>query len=438
MVSAVLAAPQQNSDVQLAVHTLPALVLVIAAAGVCGWLAVLARQPRVLGEMIAGLLLGPTFFGAVAPSTQAAIFSPGVKPVLYLLGTLGLTLYMFLIGAGISPTGKSNRRDGRTVGVMATAGIAIPLALGAVCGLLWYARLSKADVGRPEFALFIGGALAVTAFPMLARIIYERGLEQSRIGRIALLCASIDDAAAWCLLALLAAMHNGMGAAGGLRTLGMVAIFGLAMLLVVRPLLRPLGRHVEHTGRLGSNTLFSVCAVALLAGYITEEIGIYSVFGGFIAGYCMPRSEKFRTALHDRLMEAVSVLILPVFFAYSGLNTNLNALLDGPGLLAFLSLLIAGFAGKYFGCAAALRVTGTSWRESSAIGALMNARGLMILIFINVGLAQGIINSEVFGILVLVAVVTTAAAVPLYQLSIPKRLEPRTLARVAAVSDSNA
>ncbi|WP_051799284.1 cation:proton antiporter domain-containing protein [Catenuloplanes japonicus] len=415
-----------DRNLELVLKVLPAIVVILAASALCGRLAIALRQPRVLGEMVAGVLLGPTLFGALAPGLQQTIFPAEVKPVLYVLSTLGLTLFMFLVGADFDHGADGNgARDARHATVLALSGMIPALLLGAGAALVLYDRLSRPDVGRLEFALFLGGALSITAFPMLARILYERGLQYTRLGRLSLLGASIDDAAAWCFLAVLLALHSGTGTGHALRTLAMAGGFALVMLTVVARLLRPLGRRVQQTGKLGYDGLYLVLIVVVAAGFATDLIGIYSVFGGFIAGLAMPKTAAFRKALHDRMMDLVSVLLLPTFFTFSGLNTHLGGLAGGAALLQFGLILLAGFLGKYVGCALALRTIRFSWRESFAVGSLMNARGLMILIFINIGLAQNLITPDVFSMLVMVAVITTAAAMPLYRLSMPPALEAR-------------
>ncbi|SPL90513.1 Na(+)/H(+) antiporter [[Actinomadura] parvosata subsp. kistnae] len=424
-VTALVTAPDAN--LALVLKVLPALVVLLVAAAVCGRLAQLVMQPRVLGEMVAGVLLGPTLFGWLFPEAQAALFPPEVRPVLYVLSTVGLTLYMFLVGAGIEH-GASTPGEARKAGVLAASGIAPSLLLGAGAGFLLYDLLSRPDVPPLQFALFLGGALSLTAFPMLARILYERGLEHTPVGRLTLLAASVDDALAWCLLAVLSAMHLGDGPGGALPTIVLTAVFAVVMLKVVAPLLRPLGRSVARTGQLGPTAMYVVVLVPLAAGWVTDWIGVYSVFGGFFAGLAMPRDPVFRRALHGRMMDVVSTLLLPTFFTFSGLNTQLGGIAGGAMLGAFGLILLAGFAGKYFGCSWAMRGIGFGRRESYAVGALMNARGLMILIFINIGLAQGMITSELFAMLVLVAVITTAGALPLYKLALPDRLEAGALA----------
>ncbi|WP_431990645.1 cation:proton antiporter [Streptomyces albogriseolus] len=412
-----------DKNLELVLKVLPAIIVILAASAVCGRLAILVKQPRVLGEMIAGVLLGPTFFGALFPETQKAVFPVEVKPILYVLSTIGLTLFMFLVGAGMDHGSAHGARQGRQAATLAISGVVPSLLLGFGAGYLLYDRLSRPDVGTPEFAFFVGGALSITAFPMLARILYERRLQNTMLGRMTLLGASIDDAAAWCFLAVLSAVHAKAGVWHAFRTVGLAAVFAAFMLLVVSKWLRPLGNHVERTGRFGYDQMYLVIGIVVLSGYFTDYIGIYSVFGGFIAGLAMPRNSAFREALHGRMMDLVCVLLLPVFFAFSGLNTRLNGLAGWGMVLPFLLILAAGFAGKYFGCAFAMKAAGFSWRESYAVGGLMNARGLMILIFINIGLAQEMITQDVFSLLVLVAVITTAAAMPLYRWALPERIE---------------
>jgi Kef-type K+ transport system membrane component KefB len=429
------AAPNPDPNLELILKVLPALVVILITAWVCGRLALMVMQPRVLGEMVAGVLLGPTLFGALFPDAQAAVFPQEVRPILYVLSTIGLTLYMFLVGAGLDHSARTPGEAPRAT-VLAISGILPSLTFGFLVGLLLYGTVSRPDVPRWHFALFVGGALSLTAFPMLARILYERGLENSPLGRLSLMAASIDDAAAWCLLALLSALHLGSGMDGAMRTIVLSAVFVLVMLTVVRRALRPLGEEFERTGQLGPTAMYIIVLVPLTAGWLTDWIGIYSVFGGFVAGLVMPRDPRFREALHGRMMAVVSTLLLPVFFTFSGLNTDLRGITGGAMLLALAAIMAAGFAGKYFGCSLAMRGLGFTWRESYAVGALMNARGLMILIFINIGLAQGMINRELFAMLVLVAVVTTAGALPLYKLALPDRLERAKAAGPAPVPDT--
>jgi Kef-type K+ transport system membrane component KefB len=424
-----LTAPDPN--LELVLRVLPALVVILIAAAVCGRLALTLGQPRVLGEMVAGILLGPTLFGWLFPDAQAAVFPPEVGPVLYVLSTIGLTLYMFLVGAGLDHGSRSPGQV-RRASVLAFSGILPSLLFGFAVGMSLWGTLSRPDVPRWQFALFLGGALSLTAFPMLARILYERGLQNSPLGRLSLLAASIDDAMAWCLLGLLSALHLGSGLDGAMRTIALSVVFTAVMLTVVKRALRPLGREFARTGDLGPTAMYVVVLVPLTAGWLTDWIGIFAVFGGFVAGIVMPPDPEFRRALHDRMMAVVSTLLLPVFFTFSGLNTDLEGIAGGAMLPAFAAIMLAGFAGKYVGCSLGMRLLGFDRRDACAVGGLMNARGLVILIFINVGLAQGMITEELFAMLVLVAVITTTGAVPLYRLALPERLERARAAEATA------
>ncbi|TYB71026.1 sodium:proton exchanger [Nonomuraea sp. PA05] len=422
-----VAAQAADPNLALVLKVLPALIVILLASWVCGRLAVMVMQPRVVGEMIAGVLLGPTLFGWLFPQAQAALFPAEVKPVLYVVSTIGLTLYMFLVGAGLHH-GARVPGEGRRSAVLALSGLVPSLLLGFAVGLALWGALSRPDVGPVQFALFVGGALSLTAFPTLSRILYERGMQNAPLGRLCLIAASIDDALAWCLLAVLTALHLGTDLDGAARTIVMSAVFALVMLLLVARALRPLGRSFAQRGEFSGDAMYVIILVPLVAGWITDGIGVYSVFGGFVAGLVMPRDPAFRRALHDRMMGLVSTLLLPVFFAFSGLNTDLGGIAGGVALLGLAGIAAAAFGGKYLGCALAMRALGFGWRESYAVGALMNARGLMILIFVNIGLAQGMISQQLFSMLVLVAVVTTASALPLYKLSLPDRLERVQLA----------
>ncbi|NUS85405.1 MAG: sodium:proton exchanger [Streptomyces sp.] len=410
-------AAAQDPNVQLVLDVLPALLAILAAAALCGRLATAIGQPRVVGEMVAGIVLGPTLFGRLLPDAQQSLFSPSVKPVLYVLSTIGLTLFMFLVGLGLDHE-RAPRGHRRTATMLAISSIIPALLLGGAVGLLFHRELSRSDVGPWTFAFFVGGALAVTAFPMLARLLYDQRLERSPIGVLALLAAAVDDAVAWCFLALLVAFHSNAGLLDGVLTLVLSAAFAALVLTLGRRLLRPLGERVRRQGDLTSPQFLLLLLIVLAAGWFTEEIGVYAVFGGFIIGLAMPRDAAFQQAVRGRLLDVVQMLLVPVFFAFSGLNTRIEGVTEAATLLPLAALLIAAFVGKFSGCVAVMRGSGFSWREASAMGALMNARGLMILVFVNVGLAEGIINQETFSLLVLVAVITSASAMPLLVLSV--------------------
>lgn len=411
------------NQIEFALRVFAALAAVLAATTLCGRLAMLVRQPRVVGEMVAGVLLGPALLGAVAPGVQAQLFPADVKGVLYVLSTIGLTFYMFLVGASLDHglTGGSNMR--RATG-LAVSGIVPTFALGAGAALLFFGSLAVEGTSKWEFMLFVGGALSITAFPMLARILQERGIANTPIGGLTLVAAAIDDAVAWVLLAVIIAVGTASGPLDALDTVAGAAVFALLMLTVGRSLFARLGQRVERQGRVSRDVMALILFVVLLAGWFTDYIGVFSVFGGFITGLAMPQSSLVRRELETRLTDLNSILLLPVFFAFSGLNTEVSGFGAGGALwLPLVVIMAVAFAGKYLGCAAVVRAQGFSWRYASAVGGLMNARGLMILVFINIGLAYEMVTPELFAILVAVAIVTTAAAMPIYRASLPDGMD---------------
>ncbi|MGP4109745.1 cation:proton antiporter [Streptomyces sp. 4N509B] len=411
------------NQIEFALKVFAALAVVLTATTLCGRLAMLVRQPRVVGEMVAGVLLGPALFGAVAPGVQAQVFPGDVKDVLYVLSTIGLTFYMFLVGSSLDHglTGGSNMRR---ASALAVSGIVPTFLLGAATGALFFTSLSPEGSNRWEFMLFVGGALSITAFPMLARILQERGIANTPIGGLTLVAAAIDDAAAWALLAVIIAVGTAGGPLDALDTVVGAALFAVLMLTVGRRLLGRLGERVEREGGMSRDMMALVLLLVLVAGWFTDYIGVFSVFGGFVTGLAMPQSEAVRRELETRLTDLNSILLLPVFFAFSGLNTEVSGFGSGGSLWWPLAVvMLVAFAGKYLGCAAVVRAQGYSWRYASAVGGLMNARGLMILVFINIGLAYDMVSDELFAILVAVAIATTAAAMPIYRASLPDHLE---------------
>lgn len=411
-----------GANFDLATKVLAALFVVLAATRICGRLAVTAGQPRVVGEIVAGVLLGPSAFGALMPGAQHYLFSADVKSVLYALSSFGLALFMFLVGASLDH-GFVTKPAVRKATVLATSGIIPSFALGAGVAALFYDRLSVPGVTELQFLLFVGGALSITAFPVVARILDERGLSNTRIGSLTLVAAAVDDAVAWGILAVIIALAKAGNASGAVITILGAAAFAVLMLTVGRRLLTRLARRVERDGELKPQTLAVILLVVIAAGWFTDFIGVFSVFGGFVTGLAMPQNPVLRRELLTRLMDFNTVLLLPVFFVLSGLNTQMSGLTDVQVLLPLTAIVVAAFVGKYVGCGLTVRLQGFSWRYASAVGGLMNARGLMILVFINIGLAYQLITPQLFSMFVVVAILTTAAAVPIYRLSMPKHIE---------------
>lgn len=409
-------------SVELAVKVLLALLVILSVTLICGRAALAIRQPRVVGEMVGGVLLGPSLFGAIAPHAQVQLFSHDVKGVLYVLSTLGLTFYMFLVGATLDHRHLS-RRAIRQSSVLAVSGVLPTFVLGGLVASVFYAKLSGGEVSRLQFMAFMGGALSITAFPMLARILQERGIANTQVGLLALIGAAVDDAVAWIMLAVIVATAEGGDSLEGVRAIGGAALFAVVMLTAGRRVFRYLGEHVVRSGELGHEGAAVVILMVLGAGLLTDYVGVFSVFGGFVTGLAVPQMSALRHELRTKFAEFNSILLLPLFFAYSGLNTRFDGMRDVGLLLPFAVVLVVAISGKYLGCLLAMRLQGFSWRHSSAVGGLMNARGLMILIFINIGYEYHLLTTGTFSLLVLVAVLTTAMAMPVYRASMPAWIE---------------
>ncbi|USI74560.1 cation:proton antiporter [Sphingomonas morindae] len=372
-------------------------------------------QPRVVGEMIAGVLLGPSLLGLIAPAAQALLFPPETKPILYVIAQLGVGLYMFIVGLGFSREGFAE--DARAASLVSMAGMALPFVGAAllVPMLLPLPGLFAPGLGAGRATLFLGACIAITAFPMLARIIHERGLSGTPLGTLALAAGAVDDAGAWTVLAVVLATFGG-GALLIAKTLGGALLFAALVLGLGPRLLRPLGRRVEAGEDVDHGALALVLGLFLLAAFAMDAVGMHAVFGGFLLGTVMPRGRL--TALVRAQVEPLTVvLLLPFFFVYSGLNTRLSLLADPALLLIALAVLAVSVIAKGGACWAAARLAGKDNATAAGIGALMNARGLMELIILNIGLDRGIIGPRLFSILVLMAVLTTFIASPLFEWS---------------------
>ncbi|GAA4688366.1 Kef-type K+ transport system, membrane component KefB [Promicromonospora umidemergens] len=391
-----------------------ALFIIIVAAQVCGRVATRVGQPAVVGEMVSGILLGPTVLGALAPGFSGYVFSESTKPTLYVIAMVGLSLYMFLVGLEHEHH-PSSRKDAVLPIVLAVAGLVFPLLAGGAAALYLEGDFRPEGVDLPLFVLFVGGALSVTAFPMLARVLQERRMMQTDFGGVATRAAAVDDAMAWCILAVVGALAVHGNWLGSWRTIVPAAVFAVAAFVLLPRIFRKPMQRAVHAGQIDDRLLVTLLALVLAAGWFTDYIGIYSVFGGFICGMALPKVRGFSELLNGRVMQVVRCLFLPTFFAFSGLNTDLTSAFNADYLLAFAVVFVAAFASKAIASLSVLRAFRWSWGESIAMGGLMNARGLMILIFINIGLALGVIETQLFSILVLIAVLTTALAVPAYR-----------------------
>jgi Kef-type K+ transport system membrane component KefB len=381
-------------------------------------------QPLVVAEIIAGILLGPSVLGFVAPDLSAALFAPESLVLLEVVSSLGLVLFMFLIGLEVDLT--LLRERGRASLVVSQATLLAPLVLGALLALYLYPRWASEGVSQTSFALFVGATLSITAFPVLARIVAERGLVRSPLGTLALACAAIDDVLAWCLLAFVFASVRTSGLASALATTGLAILYIGLMFVVVRPLLERLARRVGR-GVLSNDRVAAVMLLLFASSWATELIGLHALFGAFLFGAIMPRGGGLSNALAEKLGDVVMVVLLPLFFAYSGVRTQIGLLDSSEAWLTCGLFVLVAFAAKLGAGTFAARLTGLSWRESGAIGALMNTRGLIVLIALNLGLDFGIIDSAVFSMLVVMSLVTTFAAKPILDAIYPSDQHIRDL-----------
>ena len=414
------------TDVDLMLRFLVQLLVVLAACRAIGWLGQrFLGQTQVVMEMIVGVCLGPSLLGAFFPAAQAWLFPSAVLTkldgvpvkhpsmgVLYVMAQLGLVMYMFLIGTEFDISLIAKRVKGAVS--VSLAGILLPFVFGA---LLAYGLRGRTDLFAPtvsvgEGALYLGASMCITAFPMLARILFERGIAGTAMGTLTLGAGATDDAAAWSLLAVVLASFKHDPKYALYAIVGGV-IFAVLTQTVGKSIFVRLGEETERTGELGQPT-FVLTMLTLFAGaWVTDALGIYAVFGAFLIGAAMPRG-KFVAALRGRLESVTVGVFLPFFFVFSGLNTKLG-LLDTPALWGICALVcLAAVAGKFGGCTLAARLSGESWRDSTAIGVLMNARGLMELIILNIGLQQGVITPTLFTIMIMMAIITTLMASPVF------------------------
>ena len=406
------------SNHEVATHFFLQMAVILGACRLSGWVMARLGQSQVVSEMIAGVLLGPSLLGWLAPQWSQALFPAHATPLLYVVAQIGLVLYMFVVGCEFDLQ-QLRQRLGAAASV-SLAGILMPFALG---GLLAFALVQQPGffgpaVSIPMAILFMGAAMSITAFPMLARIIHEQGLARTPLGTLALAAGAIDDALAWCVLAVvLASLRE--DAAIAYLALGGGLGYALFCLTLLRVWLLPLGRRVQAQG-LQAGQLVGVLLLLMLGAWFTDHIQIYAVFGAFIMGLAMPRG-RLTESLQARIEPLTRSLLLPVFFTYSGLHTQLLLVNEASLWGLALVVLLAAVAGKGLACYGAARWHGYPAREAMAVGTLMNARGLMELIILNIGLQAGIITPTLFTLMVLMAVVTTLMASPVF-----RRLYPPT------------
>ncbi|HUE24509.1 MAG TPA: cation:proton antiporter [Bryobacteraceae bacterium] len=397
------------------------IAVILVAARIVGFLFQKINQPQVMGEMVAGILLGPSLLGWLAPGASAALFPAASLSYLNALSQVGLVVFMFVVGLALDPSELHGY--GHAAVLTSHVSIVAPFCLGGLTALYFYPRLSDDSVTFTHFALFMGAAMSITAFPVLARILTERGLLRSRMGTLAVACAAVDDVTGWCILAYIVVLVRVAHAARpAWVTIAGSFVYVFIMLVVVRRLLPALERAFRKRDHLSDNLLALIVVLVLASALATEWLGIHLLFGAFLMGAIMPKAPDFTRYLLHKFESVTVVLLLPLFFAYTGLRTRIGV--GGGHAIWFYSaiVIVVAITGKLGGSMFAARLAGMPWREAAALGVLMNTRGLMELVILNIGLDIGVISQAMFSIMVLMALVTTFMTTPLLEWVYPTRL----------------
>jgi len=409
----------QNALTQPLARLLLQILLVLLAARLLGWLARRLGQPVVIGEMAAGIALGPSLLGAIAPSISASIFAPESMGFLGVLSQIGVIVFLFATGLEFAWSHVRDRAPAAFV--ISGVSIVLPFGLGVLAAKVLYDSSVTPAIPFHAFAMFIGIAMSITAFPVLARILAERRMTATPVGALALTCAAVDDVTAWTLLAFVVAVVTSGGALTTvLTTMGLTALFVIVMGKVVRPALRAWFRR-SPGGEDFNEQLASAIVLLFAAALATELIGVHALFGAFVAGVTFPASEEVRADIRTRVETFSSAVLLPLFFAHTGLRTSIGLMSDWSTFATCLSIIALATIGKLGGSLLAGRVMGLDWNTSFVLGALMNTRGLMELIALNVGYDLGVISPQLFTIFVVMALTTTALTGPLVDVAMKKR-----------------
>jgi Kef-type K+ transport system membrane component KefB len=387
------------------------IIVIIALSRVFSYLMKQVGQPAVIGEILAGIFLGPSLLGTLFPEAWSAVFPLASLGNLHSISTIGLSLFMFIIGLELDLT-MLNRRI-QTALFVSHASILIPFFLGVLLSFQFYDGFAVGNTRFLTFSLFMGVSMSITAFPVLARIIQERGMSRTPLGMMAITCAAIDDVSAWCILAVVIAIAKAGNMSSAILTIALAAAFVVFMLRIARPYLARLGKEMSSKNQVNRSFVALSILCLLVSAYVAEIIGIHALFGAFLAGVSMPQDARIRETLRNKIEDVSLLLFLPIFFAHTGLRTQIG-LLTSDGLWKICALVIAcAVAGKVLGTLFAARLMGQSWKNSFSLGALMNTRGLMELVVLNIGYDLGIISPGLFVVLVLMAIFTTLLTGPL-------------------------
>ncbi|MFA6151188.1 MAG: cation:proton antiporter [Chitinophagaceae bacterium] len=387
------------------------IIVILSVSKLFGSLIGKIRQPSVIGEMLAGIFLGPSIVGLIFPEFSGFIFPAASLGNLQFLSQIGLVFFMFIIGMELDLDKLKGKAQNALV--ISHASIIFPYFLGVMVSYFLYEEFAPANVSFLAFSLFMGIAVSITAFPVLARILQERGLTQTPLGIITIACAAFDDVTAWCILAVVIAIVKAGSIVSALLTVILALIFVLVMFYLIKPFIRKAGKEYSGTDALSKTTVVMSFLVLLLSAYTTEVIGIHALFGAFLAGVIMPRDTGVKEKLMEKLEDVSISFLLPLFFAFTGLRTQIGLLNEGYLWAACALIIFVAVLGKFGGSAFAAKLTGQTWKDSFSIGALMNTRGLMELIVLNIGYDLGILSPSLFAIMVIMALVTTFMTGPL-------------------------
>ncbi|MGE8342310.1 MAG: cation:proton antiporter [Flavobacterium sp.] len=381
------------------------IVTIIFVARIFGWICIKIKQPAVIGEMIAGIVMGPSLIGMYLPEFSAALFPAESLGNLQFLSQIGLILFMYIVGMEIDM--KILRNKAHDAVVISHASIIIPFVLGMGLAYFIYDEFAPADVQFTSFGLFAGIAMSITAFPVLARIVQERGIHKTKLGTIVITCAAADDITAWCILAVVIAIVKAGSFGSAIYTVVLALGYVFLMIKVVRPFLKRIGDLYATSEKLSKPIVAIFFLTLVVSSYLTEVIGIHALFGAFIAGAIMPENIRFRNLFIEKVEDVALVLLLPLFFVFTGLRTQIG-LLNEPYLWKIAGLIFAvAVIGKFVSSALAARFVGQNWKDSLSIGALMNTRGLTELVALNIGYDLGVLSPELFSMFVIMALATT-------------------------------
>jgi Kef-type K+ transport system membrane component KefB len=400
------------------------IAVILIFANLIGYGLSKIKQPIVIGEILAGILLGPSFLGRISPSVSRFLFPENSLNSLMILSQIGLILFMFAIGAELELKAVRTRLTGLIL--ISQGSMIVPFAMGMGAAWFLYAQFAPPNIPFIGFALFIGISMCITAFPVLARMVKERGISHTNIGVTALTCAAIDDIVAWCLLAVVVAVVRKGSVISSFPTIVLCGCYVLVMLLVVRPILRKVLKNSAKTTGVSGGSMIFILVLLFISSWVTESIGIHALFGAFFAGLVLPGNADFRKVIIRNIGDLGTVLLLPLFFVISGLRTRIESLNDTHMLVIGSLVILTAISGKLGGTALAARLARYSLKDSLSIGALMNTRGLMELIVLNIGYDLGVFSTSMFTIMVLMALISTMMTFPI--LDLINRLMPEKAA----------